>query len=86
MSIALWLALGCAMLLDFVASFIITDSPTEVSAPIRQTWGWSVTGLSDNLNWQSALRYLMERIEAAGVLIAVDGRTRQYLLAQIGSV
>ena len=59
--------------LDFVGAFTIADSPDEVADAMRQTLSLKRGWASDKPNWGSALRFLRERIEAAGVLIVVNG-------------
>lgn len=59
--------------LDFVGAFTIADSPDEVADAMRQTLDLQRGWASDKPNWGSALRFLRERIEAAGVLIFVNG-------------
>ena len=59
--------------LDFVGAFTAADSPDEVADAMRQSLSLQRGWASDKPNWGSALRFLRERIEAAGVLIFVNG-------------
>lgn len=59
--------------LDFVGAFTIADTPDEVADAMRQSLSLQRGWASEKRSWQSALRFLRERIEAAGVLIVVNG-------------
>jgi len=59
--------------LPFVNSFNETDNPLEVAQEIRNTlqllddWAGSV------LNWEMALKYLLDKVEEAGIYLTING-------------
>lgn len=59
--------------LEFVGSKSINDNPHQVAMEIRRVLGLE-TGWAANVpTWREALRVLYQRIEDAGVLVAVNG-------------
>ncbi len=59
--------------LSFVGKFTFTDSPLEVADAIRETLGLELGWASRNPNWESAQRFLRDKIEEIGVMLVING-------------
>ena len=59
--------------LSFVGRFQFTDEPVIVAEAIRETLGLELGWASRNPNWESAQRFLRDRIESIGVLLFING-------------
>jgi Zn-dependent peptidase ImmA (M78 family) len=59
--------------LPFVHSANIKSDPIKVASEIRSRLGLSEAWASEQPNWTSALRSLMQKIEEAGILVVVNG-------------
>ena len=59
--------------LPFVASRTMEEKPEAVAADIRKTLGCADGWAKEERTWTEALQHLREKIEEAGILIAVNG-------------
>jgi Zn-dependent peptidase ImmA (M78 family) len=59
--------------LPFVESGKITDQPDRVASDIRLKLGMTASWANDHATWSDALRDLRHRIEAAGVVVIING-------------
>jgi Zn-dependent peptidase ImmA (M78 family) len=59
--------------LPFVGSGKITDQPERVASDIRLKLGMTASWANDHATWSDALRDLRHRIEAAGVVVIING-------------
>jgi Zn-dependent peptidase ImmA (M78 family) len=59
--------------LPFVASVQVTDPPEETAARMRETLGLQQGWAQLSGTWTDALRQFRHRIEAAGILIVING-------------
>ena len=59
--------------LSFVGKFTFTDSPFEVADAIREILGLEAGWASRNPNWESAQRFLRDKIEEIGVMLVING-------------
>lgn len=59
--------------LPFVGSATLKDAPEGVAADMRRTLGFTYGWANEEKSWTDALMHLRQRIEAAGVLIVVNG-------------
>jgi len=59
--------------LDFVRSAKQTTEPERIAEEMRRTVGLGKGWASDQPRWTDALRHLQSRIEAAGILVVVNG-------------
>ena len=59
--------------LSFVGKFSYTDEPLEVADAIRATLELEPAWASHNPNWESAQRFLRDKIEGIGVLLVING-------------
>ena len=59
--------------LSFVGQFAFTDEPLKVADNIRETLGLEPGWASHNPDWESAQRFLRDKIERIGVLLVING-------------
>ncbi len=59
--------------LPFIASATLRESPAAVAQQIRQVIGTGDGWASNHGTWSDALRHLREAIEAAGIMVAING-------------
>lgn len=59
--------------LPFVNSFNETDNPLEVAQEIRKTLHLSDGWAGSIPNWERALKYLLDKVEDAGIYLAING-------------
>jgi Zn-dependent peptidase ImmA (M78 family) len=59
--------------LSFIRSADISAKPEELACEMRKTLGLSEDWAADQSRWKDALRYLIERMEDAGILVVVNG-------------
>ena len=57
----------------FVGSATVREKPTDVAARIAEALDIAVEDRTHASNWEAALRLMIERIEAAGVMVMVSG-------------
>ncbi|MDZ7306407.1 MAG: ImmA/IrrE family metallo-endopeptidase, partial [candidate division KSB1 bacterium] len=59
--------------LRFVRSAKLTASPEEVARQMKEVLGLGPTWIADHRNWTDALKALIDKIDQAGILVAVSG-------------
>ena len=59
--------------LDFVGSATLNSKPEKVAAEIRKTLGLAGGWANEESTWTDALMHLRQKIEAAGILIVING-------------
>ena len=59
--------------LPFVGNFSYTDEPLEVADAIRETLELEPAWASYNPDWESAQRFLRDKVEGIGVLLVING-------------
>ena len=59
--------------LDFVSSRTVSDSPFAVAQEIRDRLGLAVHWSRHEKTWEDALRSLVQRIEAIGIMVMISG-------------
>ena len=59
--------------LSFVGQFTFTDNPLDVADAIREALGLEPGWASRNPNWESAQRFLRDKIEEIGVMLVING-------------
>ena len=62
-----------ASTLSFVGKFTSTEDPRIVAASMRETLALKTGWAAENPNWESAMRFLQERIESIGILLVING-------------
>jgi transcriptional regulator with XRE-family HTH domain len=62
-----------AVPLDFVGSVSLNDAPEEIAAHMRRTFGLDDGWAQQQGTWSDALQQFRQRIEAAGILIVING-------------
>ena len=60
-------------LLEFVGSSTLNSNPQKVAAEIRKTLGVPDGWANEESTWTDALLHLRQKIEAAGILIVING-------------
>ena len=59
--------------LEFVGSATLNSSPKKVASEMRKTLGVAGGWANEESTWADALMHLRQRIEAAGILIVING-------------
>ncbi len=59
--------------IPFVGRFTLAEEPRIVAEFMRKTLALGSGWAAENPNWESALRFLQERVEGIGVLLVING-------------